>query len=221
MEISSSEWRMRISSSHHHLPNSVYRYMLFLIYVQEVLDPNLGSEMIMTSFLWITPGNPGKSHIMSQIVFRLLSFIFFPIHFSLCIPLSDTIQFELLSEMLCYLSMFWREFPVCFGMGNYLHLVYYAFSLFLITNCNILPHYMNWLMLCAHSCIFTLLFTVKNCTDRNLENDLHLESLHFKSECTTVHTDITLILFKFKSIVNYTYFFFTFTENNFIKRKLF
>jgi hypothetical protein len=68
---------------------------------------------------------------------------------------------------------------------------------------------------------FTLLFTVQNCADRNLENDLPLESLHFKSECTTVHTDITLILFKFKSIVNDIYFFFTFTENKLIKRKLF
>ena len=68
---------------------------------------------------------------------------------------------------------------------------------------------------------YTSLFTVQNCADRNLENDLPLESLHFKSECTTVHTDITSILFKFKSIVNYIYFFFTFTENKLIERKLF
>jgi hypothetical protein len=48
MEFSSSEWRMHILSSHHYQPNSVYRYVLLLIYVQEVSDSILGSETIMT-----------------------------------------------------------------------------------------------------------------------------------------------------------------------------
>lgn len=74
-------------------------------------------------------------------------------------------------------------------------------------------------MLCAHNFIFTLLYTVQNCTDRNLEN-VGIPTA-FKSDCTTVHIDIAVILFKFKSIVNYTYFFVTVTENKLIKRKLF
>lgn len=55
MEFSSAEWRMHISSSHHYLPNSVYRYVLLLFYVQEISDSNLGSETIMTEVFFGLP----------------------------------------------------------------------------------------------------------------------------------------------------------------------
>lgn len=76
------------------------------------------------------------------------------------------------------------------------------FLCFLLQIAIFCPGYMEWLMLCARSFIFTLLFTVQSCTGRNLEK------LFTFGIPTTVHTDIPLILFTFKSIVNYIHLLF-------------